>query len=86
MNTVVRTYGDWEGLNGSGDIKCDNPYFQKGFDWYDLDYENGKLYVEFCNLENVFGVGENNFDFTYVFGVNDNEPTEQVTYHVSFQL
>lgn len=88
MNTVVRTYGDWEGLDDSGDIKCDNPFFQveNGFDWCDLDYENGKLYVEFCNLENVFGVGENNFDFTYVFGVNDNKPMEQVKYHVSFQF
>lgn len=87
MNTVVRTYGDWEGLDGSGDIKCDNPYFQveNGFDWCDLDYENGKLYVEFYNLENVFGVGNHNFDFTYVFVVN-NEPMKQVTYHVSFQL
>ena len=85
MNTVVGTYGDWEGLNGSGDIKCDNPYFQKGFDWYDLDYENGKLYVEFCNLENVFGVGNHNFDFTYVFVVND-KPMGQVKYNVSFQF
>lgn len=88
MNTVVRTYGDWEGLDDSGDIKCDNPFFQvkNGFDLFDLGYENGKLYVEFCNLENVFGVGENNFDFTYVFGVNDNKPMEQVKYHVSFQF
>ena len=87
MNTVVRTYGDWEGLDGSGDIKCDNPYFQveNGFDWCDLDYENGKLYVEFYNLENVFGVGNHNFDFTYVFVVN-NEPMKQVKYNVSFQF
>ena len=87
MNTVVRTYGDWEGLDGSGDIKCDNPYFQveNGFDWCDLDYENGKLYVEFYNLENVFGVGNHNFDFTYVFVVN-NEPMKQVEYNVSFQF
>ena len=88
MNTVVGTYGDWEGLNGSGDIKCDNLFFQveNGFGWCDLDYENGKLYVEFYNLENVFGVGNHNFDFTYVFGVNDNKPMEQVKYHVSFQF
>lgn len=87
MNTVVGTYGNWEGLNGSGNIKCDNPYFQdeNGFDWWKLDYENGKLYVEFSNLENVFGVGNHNFDFTYVFVVND-KPMGQVKYHVSFQF
>ncbi len=88
MNTVVRTYGDWEGLNDSGDIKCDRfqPESENGFNWCDLYYEKGKLCVEFCNLENAFSVGENHFDFTYVFGVNDNKPMEQVTYHVSFQL
>lgn len=87
MNTVVGTYGNWEGLNGSGNIKCDNPYFQdeNGFEWWKLDYENGKLYVEFSNLENVFGVGNHNFDFTYVFVVND-KPMGQVKYHVSFQF
>lgn len=87
MNTVVITYGDWKGLKGSGNIKCDNPYFQNenGFDWWKLDYENGKLYVEFSNLENVFGVGNHNFDFTYVFVVN-NEPMKQVKYNVSFQF
>lgn len=87
MNTVVRTYGDWKGLDGSGDIICDKfqPENENGFDFCVLAHEDGKLYVEFCNLENVFGVGENNFDFTYVFVVN-NESMEQVTYHVSFQL
>lgn len=87
MNTVVGTYGDWEGLDGSGDIKCDNPFFrvENGFNWCDLDYENGKLYVEFYNLENVFGVGNHNFDFTYVFVVND-KTMGQVKYNVSFQF
>ena len=87
MNTVVGTYGDWEGLNGSGDIKCDNPFFhvENGFDWCDLDYENGKLYVEFYNLENVFGVGTHNFDFTYAFTV-DGASIAQVNYNVSFQF
>lgn len=87
MNTVVRTYGDWKGLDGSGDIICDKfqPENENGFDFCVLAHEDGKLYVEFCNLENVFGVGENNFDFTYVFVVN-NESMEQVTYYVSFQL
>lgn len=87
MNTVVITYGDWEGLNGSEDIKCDNfqPENENGFNWCDLYYEKGKLYVEFCNLENVFGVGTHNFDFTYAFTV-DGASIAQVNYNVSFQF
>ena len=35
MNTVVRTYGDWKGLDGSGDIICDKfqPENENGFDF-----------------------------------------------------
>lgn len=87
MNTAIRSYGDWEGLDGSGDIICSNPYFEvkNGFGWCALDYENGKLYTEFYNLENVFGVGKHNFNFTYVFVVDD-KTMEQVEYNVSFQF
>lgn len=87
MNTAVGYYGDWEDIKSSFSITSNNQYFQAddGFNWYDVEYENGKLYIEFSDLGNVFEVGEHSFDFTYAITV-DNKPIEQVEYNVSFQF
>lgn len=87
MNTAVGYYGDWEDIKSSFSITSNNQYFQAddGFDLYDVEDENGKLYIEFSDLGNVFEVGEHSFDFTYAITV-DNKPIEQVEYNVSFQF
>lgn len=87
MNTAVGYYGDWEDIKSSFSITSNNQYFQAddGFYCYDVENENGKLYIEFSDLGNVFEVGEHSFDFTYAITV-DNKPIEQVEYNVSFQF